>query len=128
MEQSEHADGQSLEYSINFALSRLPLRAFRELWQATNELEQRVVAASIREYLEIEKWEFRRNAVHAADGLRNQHDDAIEEVTATCGGEPRAAIKALLVANKFLEEELERQRVATSSGFSRGKLSKKQQS
>jgi hypothetical protein len=45
---------------------------------------------------------------------------AVEEAIALCGGDARAAVKALLIANDFLERELELARVAVSSGFSRG--------
>ena len=44
---------------------------------------------------------------------------AADEAIATCGGDARAAVIALLVANNFLERELELTRVAVSSGFSR---------
>lgn len=46
-------------------------------------------------------------------------DAAVEEAIALCGGDPRAAIKALIVSNEFLERELALCRVAMSSGFSR---------
>ena len=46
-------------------------------------------------------------------------DAAADEAIATCGGDARAAVIALLVANDFLERELELTRVAVSSGFSR---------
>ena len=44
---------------------------------------------------------------------------AADEAIATCEGDARAAVIALLVANNFLERELELNRVAVSSGFSR---------
>lgn len=46
-------------------------------------------------------------------------DASVEETIALCGGDPRAAVKALIVANEFLERELALHRVAVSSGFSR---------
>jgi hypothetical protein len=47
-------------------------------------------------------------------------DKAAAEVLAVCGGDSLAAIKALLVANAFLERELDLARAAVSSGYSRG--------
>ena len=39
----------------------------------------------------------------------NQQDDgleaAVDEAIAACGGDPRAAVRALIVANHFLESE-----------------------
>ena len=50
--------------------------------------------------------------------------DALEqsanETIAMCGGDAYAAVKALLVANDFLERELELATAAVSYGFSRG--------
>ncbi len=43
-------------------------------------------------------------------------DQAIE----ACGGDARAAVIAFLVANDFLEWELDLTRIAVLSGFSRG--------
>lgn len=45
---------------------------------------------------------------------------ATEEAIALCGGDARAAVKALLIANSVLERELELARVAVSNGYSRG--------
>ena len=45
---------------------------------------------------------------------------AADEAIAMCGGDARAAVKALLVANDFLERELELTRMAVSFGYSRG--------
>ena len=47
-------------------------------------------------------------------------DRSVEELIAMCDGDSVAAIKTLLVANAFLEHELELARVAVSSGYSRG--------
>lgn len=47
----------------------------------------------------------------------DRYDRAVDSVIATCGGDLRGALKALLIANEFLEEEL-RQAVAESSGDS----------
>jgi hypothetical protein len=47
---------------------------------------------------------------------------ATDEAIAACGGNARNAVKALIVANEFLEEEVERLRAAVSNGFARGKF------
>lgn len=38
----------------------------------------------------------------------DDYDRAVDSVIATCGGDTRGALKALLIANEFLEEELRR--------------------
>lgn len=59
--------------------------------------------------------------VPAADGeVVPDLESSVDEVIAICGGDIRAAVRALLVANAHLERELELTRVAVSSGFSRG--------
>lgn len=45
---------------------------------------------------------------------------AADEVIATCGGDAREAVKALLVANATLEREVALWAPAVSYGFSRG--------
>lgn len=45
-----------------------------------------------------------------------------QEVIELCGGEPLAAVQALLVANTFLEAEVERLSEAISRGYVRGHL------
>lgn len=39
-----------------------------------------------------------------------------------CGGDAREAVKALIIANHFLETDLEKLRAAVSPGYARGKL------
>ena len=53
-----------------------------------------------------------------ADQLEATADQAI----AACDGDAREAVKALIVANAFLETELEKLRAAASTGYARGKL------
>jgi hypothetical protein len=53
-----------------------------------------------------------------ADQLEAAADHAIE----ACGGDTREAVKALIVANHFLETDLEKLRAAVSTGYARGKL------
>ena len=50
----------------------------------------------------------------------DQLEAAADQAIATCGGEAREAIKALIIANHFLETELEKLRAAVSTA--RGKL------
>jgi hypothetical protein len=40
---------------------------------------------------------------------------------AACGGDAREAVKALIVANHFLETDLEKLKAAASMGYARGK-------
>ncbi len=47
-------------------------------------------------------------------------ESSCDEVIALCGGDARSAVKALLVANAFLEEELALAKVAVSYGYSKG--------
>ena len=52
----------------------------------------------------------------------DQLEAAADQAIATCGGEAREAIKALIIANHFLETELEKLRAAVSTGYARGQL------
>jgi hypothetical protein len=47
---------------------------------------------------------------------------AADGAIAACGGNAREAVKALIVANHFLEIDLEKLRAAVSTGYARGKL------
>jgi len=51
-------------------------------------------------------------------GLENAADQAI----AACGGDAREALKALIVANGFLEAQVEELRASISAGYSRGRF------
>jgi hypothetical protein len=46
----------------------------------------------------------------------------VDEATATCAGDARAAVRTLLVVNAFLEQEKERFQQPVSAGFSRRKI------
>jgi hypothetical protein len=46
----------------------------------------------------------------------------VDEAIATCGGDVRAALRATLVANAYLEAEVERLTDAISTGFARGRM------
>lgn len=49
-------------------------------------------------------------------------DSAADQAIAACGGEAREAVKALIVANDFLEVQLEELRSKVSAGYARGRL------
>jgi len=57
------------------------------------------------------------NSFHVAD-LYLAADQAI----ASCGGDARETVKALLVANDFLEQQLDELRAKVSTGYARGRL------
>ena len=47
---------------------------------------------------------------------------ATDQAIAACGGKARDAVKALIVANEFLEEEVKQLRAAVSNGYARGRF------
>jgi hypothetical protein len=48
----------------------------------------------------------------------------VAEAIASCGGDVRAALRATLIANAYLEAEIERLTEAISTGFARGRIRK----
>jgi hypothetical protein len=58
------------------------------------------------------------NPTAATDRLEIATDQAI----AACGGNARDAVKALIVANEFLEAEMKALQAAVSNGYARGKF------
>jgi hypothetical protein len=52
----------------------------------------------------------------------DQLEAAADQAIAACDGDVREAVKALIVANHFLETQLEKLRAAASEGYARGKL------
>jgi hypothetical protein len=52
----------------------------------------------------------------------NALESEVDEAIALCGGNVRAALRVTLVANAFLERELERLSAAVSTGFDRGRV------
>jgi hypothetical protein len=52
----------------------------------------------------------------------DQLEAAADQAIAACGGDAREAVKTLIVANHFLETELEKLRTSISTGYARGKL------
>jgi hypothetical protein len=49
-------------------------------------------------------------------------DVAADQAIAACGGDAREAVKALIVANGFLEVQLDELRTKVSTGYPRGRL------
>jgi hypothetical protein len=56
----------------------------------------------------------------AADAI----EDEVREAVAICGGGAIEALRITLIANAFLEAEIDRLSAAASSGFARGKVRK----
>jgi hypothetical protein len=52
----------------------------------------------------------------------DQLEAAVDQAIAACGGDARETVKALIVANHFLETDLEKLKAAASTGYARGKL------
>jgi hypothetical protein len=52
----------------------------------------------------------------------DQLEAAADQAIAACGGDAREAVKALIVANHYLETDLEKLNAAASMGHARGKL------
>ncbi|OKO69342.1 hypothetical protein AC629_41295 [Bradyrhizobium sp. NAS80.1] len=48
-------------------------------------------------------------------------DEAADQAIAACGGDAREAVRALLVANDFIEAQLDELRASVSKGYSRGR-------
>ena len=51
-------------------------------------------------------------------------DAEVDEAIRMCGGDVRAALRAALVANAYLDAEVERLTEAVSTGFARGRMRK----
>jgi hypothetical protein len=52
----------------------------------------------------------------------DQLDVATEQAIAACGGDARNAVKALIVANEFLETQIAELQAAVSNGYARANL------
>lgn len=46
----------------------------------------------------------------------DRYDRAVDSAIATCGGDLRGTLKALIIANEFLEDELRQVLAAASNG------------
>lgn len=51
-------------------------------------------------------------------------DAAVDEAIRACDGDLRATVRALIVANEFLEEELNRTQAMLSRGYVRGTVNR----
>ena len=49
-------------------------------------------------------------------------ETAADQAIAACGGDARETVKALIVANGFLEAEVDELRTKVSKGYARGRL------
>jgi hypothetical protein len=47
---------------------------------------------------------------------------AADQAIAACGGDAREAVKALIVANGFLEAQVDELRASVSAGYARGRF------
>jgi hypothetical protein len=56
----------------------------------------------------------------AVDALESE----VREALAICGGDPMSALRITLIANAFLEAQVDRLTASASSGFARGKVRK----
>jgi hypothetical protein len=52
----------------------------------------------------------------------DQLEAAADQAIAACGGDAREAVKALIIANAYLETDLEKLKAAASMGYARGQL------
>ncbi len=56
----------------------------------------------------------------------NEQDDgleaAVEQAIAVCGGDMREALRALIVANNYLESEMSELKKAVSHAYTRGRF------
>jgi hypothetical protein len=56
------------------------------------------------------------------DGLDNRLETAVDQSIAACGGDMRSAIRALIVANEYLESEVGELMKAVSHAYARGRF------
>jgi hypothetical protein len=56
----------------------------------------------------------------------NEQDDgleaAVDQARAVCDGDPRSAVRALIIANNLLESEIAELRKAVSHAYTRGRF------
>jgi hypothetical protein len=83
----------------------------------TREQKQNILSASI-----LSIGIFPMSSAPNPQSDPDQLEAATDQAIAACGGDAREAVKALIVANHFLETELEKLRPAVSPGYARGQL------
>jgi hypothetical protein len=62
---------------------------------------------------------------HTEPGPAEALEAEVEEAIAVCGGDVRAALRTTLIANTFLESEIDRLKAQVSTGFARGRVCKR---
>ena len=60
---------------------------------------------------------------HGDNGLDDGLEAAVNQAIAACGGDMRSAIRALIVANEYLESEVGELMKAVSRAYARGRFS-----
>ena len=55
----------------------------------------------------------------------DQLEIEVQEAIDLCGGDARAALRATLIANAFLQSEVERLAATVSTGFARGRVGRR---
>jgi hypothetical protein len=63
-----------------------------------------------------------QNAAPDAPAVADQLEAATDEAIAACGGNAREAVRALIVANEFLESEVRELMQAVSRAYARGRF------
>jgi hypothetical protein len=63
-----------------------------------------------------------QNAAPNSEAEAVRLENAADEAIAACGGNARDAVKALIVANEFLETEVKQLQAAVSNGYARGRF------
>jgi hypothetical protein len=56
------------------------------------------------------------------DNETDRLEAAADQAIAACGGDMRSAIRALILANEFLEYEVKELMIAVSAGYARGRF------
>jgi hypothetical protein len=54
--------------------------------------------------------------LHLLPPAADAYDAAVEDAIATCSGDLRGALKALIIANEFLERDLQKALASSASG------------
>jgi hypothetical protein len=67
-------------------------------------------------------WNIAMSSVSKPNEQDDELDTAVEQAIAVCDGDVRAAIRALIVANNFLEAEISELTKAVSHAYTRGRF------
>jgi hypothetical protein len=63
--------------------------------------------------------------IHSEIGPAAAVEAEVEEAIALCGGDVRAALRATLIANAYLQDEVDRLAGAASAGFARRRVDRR---